>query len=92
MESEGSSSTFQSDLLATSVSDAFTNFLTDYIQRNGLRVEILRGVETIWVGFEMGERGGEGREGGGGRGGEGRGGEVRGERGGERRGENQVVI
>lgn len=55
MESEGSSSTVQSDLLATSVSDDFTNFLTDYIQRNGLREEMLRGVETIWVGLRGGE-------------------------------------
>ena len=49
MESEGSSSTLQSEVLVMSVPDEFTDFLTDYIQRNSLCEEVLMKVRTIWV-------------------------------------------
>ena len=49
MESEGSTSSLQSDILATSVPDQFTHFLSDYVQRNALQDSILSEVETIWV-------------------------------------------
>ena len=49
MESEGSTSSLQSDMLATSVPDQFTHFLSDYVQRNALQDSILSEVETIWV-------------------------------------------
>ena len=48
-DSEGSTSTLQSDILASSVPDEFSNFLTDYIQRSNLQETILGEVETIWV-------------------------------------------
>ena len=49
-ESDGNSSvSLTSDALAASVPDEFTNFLTDYIQRNSLGDDILEEVETIWV-------------------------------------------
>lgn len=49
MHSEGSTSTLQSDILATTVPDEFINFLSDYIQRNNLQETILNEVDTIWV-------------------------------------------
>ena len=49
MESAGSTSSLQSDILATSVPDQFTHFLSDYVQRNALQETILGEVETIWV-------------------------------------------
>lgn len=48
-DTEGSTSTLQSDILAASVPDEFSNFLADYIQRNNLQDTILGEVETIWV-------------------------------------------
>ena len=48
-ETEGSTYTLQSDILALSVSEEFTNFLSDFIQRNTLKIAILDKVETIWV-------------------------------------------
>lgn len=48
-DTEGSTSTLQSDILASSVPDEFSNFLTDYIQRNNLQETILGEVEIIWV-------------------------------------------
>lgn len=52
-DSEGSTSTLQSDILASSVPDEFSNFLTDYIQRNNLQETILGEVETIWVSMHV---------------------------------------
>ena len=46
---EGSTSTLQSDIVAGSVSEEFSNFLTDYILRNNLRKTILDRGESIWV-------------------------------------------
>lgn len=48
---EGSDSALQNDLLAESVPDEFTHFLSDYIQRNSLHDVILNEIETIWVGL-----------------------------------------
>ena len=48
-DTEGSTSTLQSDILASSVPDEFSNFLADYIQRNNLQETILGEVEAIWV-------------------------------------------
>ena len=48
-ESEGSTSTLQSDILSTSVPDQFTHFLSDYVKRNALQEALLSSVETIWV-------------------------------------------
>ena len=48
-ETEGSTYTLQSDILAVNVSDEFTNFLSDFIQRNTLKIAILGKVETVWV-------------------------------------------
>lgn len=53
MESEGSTSTIQSDILSSSVPDEFTQFLTEYIQRNQLHEAILQDVEKIWVHTEQ---------------------------------------
>ena len=50
-ESEGSTSTLQSDIVAGSVSDEFSTFLSEYIQRNNLRKAILANVESIWVSY-----------------------------------------
>ena len=50
-ECEGSTSTLQSDIAAGSVSDEFTTFLSEYIQRNDLRKAILANVERIWVSY-----------------------------------------
>jgi hypothetical protein len=52
-DSEGSTSTLQSDILASSVPDEFSNFLTDYIQRSNLQETILGEVETIWVSIHV---------------------------------------
>lgn len=49
MDCEGSTSTIQSDILSNSVPDEFTQFLTEYIQRNHLHQVILEDVEKIWV-------------------------------------------
>lgn len=49
MDNEGSTSTIQSDILSNSVPDEFTQFLTEYIQRNNLHEAILQDVEKIWV-------------------------------------------
>ena len=49
-ESEGSTSTLQSDILSISVPDQFTHFLSDYVKRNALQESLLSSVETIWVG------------------------------------------
>lgn len=49
MESEVSTSSLQSDILATSVPDQFTHFLSDYVQRNALQDSILSEVETSRV-------------------------------------------
>ena len=48
-DTEGSTSTLQSDILSLSVSDEFSNFLADYIQRNSLQETLLGEVEAIWV-------------------------------------------
>ena len=49
MDSEGSTSTIQSDVISGNVPDEFMQFLTDYIQRNNLHDAILKDVEKIWV-------------------------------------------
>ena len=48
-ETEGSTYALQSDILAVGVPDEFTDFLSDYIQRNNLTDAILAKVETVWV-------------------------------------------
>ena len=48
-EEEGSTSTLQSDILASSVPEEFVQFLADYIHRNSLQELLLQEVETIWV-------------------------------------------
>ena len=59
MEAEGSVSSIHSDILATSVPDQFTHFLSDYIQRNALSEAILKEVETVWVCVNVGRVGRE---------------------------------
>ena len=48
-DAEGSTSTLQSDILSISVSDEFSNFLAEYIQRNSLQETLLGEVEAVWV-------------------------------------------
>ncbi len=37
------------DLLALTVPEEFVQFLSDYIQRNSLRDDLLDDIQTIWV-------------------------------------------
>ncbi len=49
MDTEGSTSTIQSDIMSSSVPEDFTQFLADYIQRHHLHEALLKDVEKIWV-------------------------------------------
>ena len=48
---KGSTSTLQSDILAGSVSENFSAFLSEFIQRNNLRKPILERVKIVWVSY-----------------------------------------
>ena len=48
---EGSTSTLQSDILAGSVSENFSTFLSEFIQRNNLRKPILERIKIVWVSY-----------------------------------------
>ena len=49
MADHDSTSFMQNDIMTESVSDKFCNFLADYIQRNSLRISILKRAELICV-------------------------------------------
>ena len=49
IDTEGSTSTIHSDVMASTVPDEFMTFLAEYIQRNNLHEPILKDVQKIWV-------------------------------------------
>ena len=49
----GSTSSVQSDILATSMAEEFSAFLVEFIQKNQLQEALLEETEKIWVGVSV---------------------------------------